>query len=212
MTLPHPPISHHHASAARVQLRGLPISDFSQHLVRQIAAEAGLLTVHVTSVKRTVQDQARIFYNKHVVEAKPARYKNPDVANFIAHARELRAKGAEEVAIKSYLISSIEHAHGGSASISRHLGGSVFLEVFDIGHYSGPTAGPARRNHMTDQQARTFLQACRKRMPYPIARLGHSAELGVERREEFVDEKCFHLEVLQPVFDRLEHDAGTMFA
>jgi hypothetical protein len=57
---------------------------------------------------------------------------------------------------------------------------------------------------MTDEQAKLFLDGCRELVPFPINRLGHSAELGIKLpRYEFVDEKCFHLEVLQP-FDRLE--------
>jgi hypothetical protein len=212
MTLPHFHPAHQQARAAHVRLLGLPISDFSRHVVSQMASDAGLQVVHITSVKRTVKDQARTFYDKHVIEGKAARYKNPEVAKIIAHARELKAKGASEPVVKSYLISSIEHVHGGPASISHHLGGSMFLEVFDIAHYSGPTKGPGRHSHMTEKQAQAFLNACRKRIPYPIARLGHSAELGLELRDEFVDEKCFHLEIQQPVFDRLEHHSGTMSA
>jgi hypothetical protein len=153
---------------------GLSISDFSRYLIKQMAMEAHLQSVHVTSVRRTVVDQARIFYNKHIVEGKAAKYKNPDVAKIVAHARELHAKGQSEEVIKFYLVSSIEHIHGGPSSVSRHLGVSPFSEVFDIAHYSGPTTGAARHNYMTDKQARAFLEACREKMPHPITRLGHS--------------------------------------
>jgi hypothetical protein len=192
---------------------GLRISDFSRHLVKEIAAEAHLQIVHITRVRSTVEDQARIFYSKHVVEGKAAKYKNPDVAKIVAYARKLHAKGCSEEVIKTYLISSIEHIHGGPLSVSRHLGVDAFSEVFDVAHYSGPTRGVARHNYMTDKQAHAFLDACRRRMPHSITRLGHSSELGFKLPSEFPDEKCFHFEVRQPVyFDKLEQSSGTMIA
>jgi hypothetical protein len=130
---------------------GLPISDFSRYIIKQVAGEAHLQLVHITSVKRNVVDQARIFYTKHIVEGKVAKYKNPDVGKIVAHARDLHAKGQSEEVVKIYLISSIEHIHGGPGSVSRHLGISPFSEVFDVAHYSGPTTGAARHNYMTDK-------------------------------------------------------------
>ena len=124
---------------------GLPISDFSRYIIKQLAAEAHLQIVHITSVRRTVVDQARIFYNKHIVEGKVTKYKNPDVAKIVAHARELHAKGQAAEVIKIYLMDSIEHIHGGTGSVSRHLGVSPFSEVFDVAHYSGPTTGVANK-------------------------------------------------------------------
>jgi hypothetical protein len=47
-------------------------------------------------------------------------------------------------------------------------------------------------------------------MSHSITRLGHSAELGFKRPNEFHDEKCFHMEVLQPVFDKLEFSATKL--
>jgi hypothetical protein len=199
-TVHHP----HHERPMQVKVLGCQVSDFSRHLVEEIASEALLHIVHITSVRRTVEDQARIFYNKHVLEGKNARYKNPEVAKIVAHARDLHAKGRPEWIVKKYLISSIEQVHGGPSSISRHLGSYPFSEVFDVAHYSGPTSGSGRHNYMSHTQARAFLEACRGRMSYPITRLGHSAELGFKRPNEFHDEKCFHMEVLQPVFDKLE--------
>ena len=133
------------------------------------------------------------------------KYKNPDVAKIVAHARELHAKGQSQDVIKIYLMD----IHGGTGSVSRHLGVSSFSEVFDVAHYSGPTTGAARHNYMTDKQARAFLAACREKMPHPITRLGHSSELGLKLPAEFHDEKCFHFEIQQPVFDKLEQTSGT---
>jgi hypothetical protein len=195
-----------------VRILGYAISDYSRHLVEELARQAHLSTVHVTSVTRTVEDQARIFYKKHVVEKKKAIYKNPEVSKIIAHARELRTQGQSPEVVTAYLIRAIEYVHGGPSSISRHLGTSPFREVFDVAHYSGPTTGSGRFNHMSDIQARAFLEACRQRMDFPIARLGHSKKLGFKRANEFEDEKCFHMEVLHPVFDRLEDPRGAMLA
>ena len=210
LTSPHLHIARHGIQTAHIV--GLPISDFSRYIIKQLAGEAHLQIVHITSVRRTVVDQARIFYNKHIVEGKVTKYKNPDVAKIVAHARELHAKGQSQDVIKTYLISSIEHIHGGPGSVSRHLGISPFSEVFDVAHYSGPTTGAARHNYMTDKQARAFLAACREKMPHPITRLGHSSELGLKLPAEFHDEKCFHFEIQQPVFDKLEQTSGAMVA
>ena len=110
---PHPHIVHHNMRTAHIV--GLPISDFSRYIIKEVAGEAHLQIVHITSVRRTVVDQARIFYNKHIVEGKAAKYKNPDVAKIVAHARDLHAKGQSEEMVQIYLISSIEHIHGGPA-------------------------------------------------------------------------------------------------
>jgi len=160
-------------------------------------------------VRRTIADQARIFYNKHIIEGKVASYKNPEVAKIVAYARTLHKQGQSPEKVKAYLINAIEHVHGGPTSISAHIGVHIFTEVFDVAHYGGPTTGPARHNFMTDQQARAFLAACRKRMPSTIARLGHSTELGFLLPTEFRDEKCFHFEVNQPLYDKLERTAPT---
>jgi len=195
-----------------VRVEGCRISDFSHHVVEDIAREALVPLVRITSVKRTIQDQARIFFDKHVVGGKEARYKNPEVAKIVAQARKLCAGGQPERTVKSYLINSIEHAHGGAVSISRHLGTSPFCEIFDVAHYSGPQSGHGRTNYMSETQAHAFLAACRRRMIYPIMRLGHSKELGFKVPGEFPDENCFHLEVSQPIFDRLEQPASVMSA
>ena len=203
----------HHAAhflADSVHVLGLPISMYSHGLVQVLAAHAHLKTVHVTSVERKVDDQARIFYQKHVVEAKKASYKNPEVAKIIHHARELHKKGHKPQAVTAYLTRAIESVHGGPESISRHLGSSPFVEIFDIAHYGGPTNGATRHNFMSGDQAKSFLRACRAHMSFPITRLGHSAELGFVRSEEFTDEKCFHLEVAQPFFERVSTSTGTM--
>ena len=205
-------VAHHYHASVYVRVQGLPISDFSTHLVREIAAEAHLHTVQITSVQRSVTDQARIFYNKHVVEGKVANYKNHDVPRIIAHARTLHKQGQAAETVKAYLISAIEHVHGGPRSVSSHIGAHILTEVFDVAHYGGPTTGPARRNAMTNQQAQAFVAACRRRIPYPISRLGHSAELGFVLPSEFHDEKCFHFEVNQPIYDKLEQTPTTMIA
>jgi hypothetical protein len=201
-----------HATGWHVQILGMAISIYSRDLVERLATRAKLRSVHITSVHRAVQDQARIFFQKHVIEQKPANYKNEEVAHIIAQARSLHAKGSSDQAVQIYLIRAIEETRGGPGSISRHMLGSPFVEVFDIAHYSGPTKGPGRHNDMTEIEARAFLDACRAFVPCPINRLGHSAELGIKvPRYEFVDEKCFHLEVLQP-FDGLELQSFTKYA
>lgn len=204
---------HHHLSASQhVQLSGLHISTYSRDLVQRLASMAKLHVVHVTSVHRSVPDQARIFFQKHVIEKKPAKYKNSQVSAIVAHARNLHANGSLDQDVQAYLVRAIEHVRGGPGSVSRHLAGGPFLEVFDIAHYSGPTKGPGRHNYMDEAQARAFLEGCRGLMPNPISRLGHSAELGFKMPlYEFPDEKCFHLEILQP-FDGLEVDSPTRFA
>jgi hypothetical protein len=206
------PITHHYHESAHVRILGLPISDFSKHLLRDIAGQAHLQNVQITSVHRSVTDQARIFYNKHIVEGKEANYKNPEVAKIVAHARTLHKGGEAPEKVKAYLINAIEHVHGGRASISMHIGVHIFTEVFDVAHYSGPTKGSARHNYMTNEQANAFLAACRRCMPHTITRLGHSSELGFVLPTEFQDEKCFHFEVKQPVFDKLEQTPTTMIA
>jgi hypothetical protein len=195
-----------------VEVMGQHISDYSRHVLLDIAIEARLPKVYITSVTRSTADQARIFYNKHVVEGKAAHYKNPDVAKFVTQARELKAKGRLPGEIKDYLLHAIEHAHGGPSAVSRHIGSRIFCEVFDVAHYSGSTSGPSRVNIMTNVQARAFLEGCRKRMPGPISRLGHSAELGFKSGYEFTDEKCFHMEISQLVFDRLIKPDNQAFA
>jgi hypothetical protein len=69
-----------------------------------------------------------------------------------------------------------------------------------------------RHNYMTEAEARAFLEGCRELIPFPIYRVGHAAELGFKvPHYEFADEKCFHLEILQP-FDRLEVNSARKFA
>ena len=208
MTASGHPAAHSPHRSAGIQITGMPITASSSHLLRELAAQARLLTVHVTSVHRSVPDQARIFYNKHIVEGKTANYRNAEVARIIAHARTLRKGGHSRDHIEGYLIRAIEHVHGGAASVSRHIGAHIFTEVFDVAHYSGSTNGPARHNYMTKEQA-AFLTACRGRMPATIARLGHSSELGFALPTEFLDEKCFHFEVKQLLYDRLEAPSST---
>jgi hypothetical protein len=203
---------HGHASGWHVHIVGLPISTYSRDIVRRIATNAKLRSVHITNVHRSVRDQARIFYQKHVIEQKTAHYKNQEVSHIIAHARSLHAKGFSDHTVQTYLMRAIEQAHGGPGSISRHLLGSPLVEVFDVAHYSGPTNGPGRHNYMTTAEAHAFLDACREFVPFPINRLGRSVELGLKLPHyEFVDETCFHLEVLQP-FDALEVKSSTMYA
>jgi hypothetical protein len=202
---------HHHALHSHVTVSGMPISSYSRDILQRLSARAKLYSVCVTNVHRSVQDQARIFFQKHVVEKIPANYKNKEVANIVAHAQKLRLKEKDDV-VQRYLIRAIENVQGGPESISRHLLGSPFLEVFDVAHYSGPTKGAARHNYMSENQAEAFLNACREFIPLPISRLGHSAELGFKlERYEFADEKCFHFEILQP-FDGLEDDSQTKLA
>lgn len=205
---------HHiaHIRARRVNVLGLPISMYSRALIQVLAASAQLRSVHVTSVERRVEDQARIFFQKHVVEQKTASYKNPEVGKIIAHARDMHKNGDTTQAVTTYLISAIESVHGGPKSVSRHLGKSPVVEIFDIAHYSGPTTGENRHNYMSSAEAKAFLDACRHNMDFPIRRLGHSAELGFRRADEFNDEKCFHFEVAQPVFERVTLPSGMKYA
>lgn len=203
------PRTHHHAS---VQIAGHPVSDSSTHLLKQLGVEARMHIIHITSVHRSVTDQARIFYQKHIVEGKAAQYKNPAVSKIITHARELHRQGFASDKIKAYLLDAIERVHGGPQSVSSHIGTHIFTEVFDVAHYSGPTSGHGRHNYMTTAQAQSFLAACRKRMPSIISRLGHSSELGFVLRAEFHDEKCFHFEVTQFLYDKLEQTPDAMFA
>ncbi len=197
------------AHRADIRIAGLAISDASRHLLRELAVQARLHTVHVTSVHRTVPDQARIFFDKHVVEGKPANYKNAEVARIVSRARALHKQGASRTRVQAFLIDAIEHVHGGPASVSTHIGVHVFTEVFDVAHYDGPANAAKRHNFMTDEQAKAFLAACRKRMPSPISRLGHSHELGFTSALEFRDEKCFHFEVTQLLYDRLESTGSS---
>jgi len=190
---------------------GLPITFSSTHLLKELAAQAGIHTIHVTSVHRSVTDQAKTFYKKHVVEGYVPNYKNSNVAKIVAHARHLRAKGSSQDQVMTYMVDAIEHVHGGPASISTHMGDHVFTEVFDVAHYCGPTSGAGRHNVMTHDQARSFLAGYRKKIPFLIERLGHSAELGFSLPEEFQDEKCFHFEVKQ-LYDKLEQTPTTMTA
>ncbi|AQH03935.1 hypothetical protein A9R05_33705 (plasmid) [Burkholderia sp. KK1] len=206
--------AHHHVGslADPVRILGVPISSYSRALLQTLAQRAHLPSVYVTSAERAVCDQARIFFQKHVVEGKEASYKNHAVPKIIAHARALHANHAGERVAIAYLIRAIEGVHGGPQSISRHLGRSPFVEVFDVAHYSGPTTGPGRRNSMEPAQAKAFLEACRSFMAFPILRLGHSVELGFTHAGEFKDEKCFHFEVAQPAFDRLSIPGGALTA
>lgn len=212
MATPPHPVANQPKLGTHIRILGLPISDLSNHLLRSLASQARLQTVHVTSVHRSVPDQARIFFNKHVVEGKVAKYKNPEVKKIVAYARTLHKQGQSQASVRAYLIEAIEHVHGGPASVSTHIGAHVFTEVFDIAHYSGPTSGPGRHSSMTNEQATAFLVACRKRMPSPISRLGHSSELGFVLPTEFHDEKCFHFEVKQLLYDKLELPSSTMIA
>jgi hypothetical protein len=204
--------ANHARRSTRARITGLPISDFSTHLLRELAAQARLQTVHVTSVHRSVKDQARIFFNKHVVEGKAANYKNPEVAKIVAHARTLHKEGQSQDRVQAFLIDAIEHVHGGPTTVSSHLGSGLFTEIFDVAHYSGPTKGTGRHNFMTGEQAKAFLAACRKKMPSIVSRLGHSAELGFVLPSEFRDEKCFHFEIKQMLYDKLELPSSTRIA
>jgi hypothetical protein len=84
---------HHHAAGWHVHILGLPISTYSRDIFKRLATRAKLNSVHTTSVHRAVQDQARIFFEKHVIEQKVANYKSQEVSDIIAHARSLHAKG-----------------------------------------------------------------------------------------------------------------------
>jgi hypothetical protein len=206
-------IGSHQHSATPVKILGHSISFYSREIIEQLAASAHLHVVHITSVHRTVHDQARIFFQKHVVDREAANYKNPAVSKIVAHARELKSKGSSDPTVQAYLVKAIMNVHGGPITISRHLGQSPLIEVFDVGHYHGRTHGPGRHNYMNDVQARAFLHAARDLIPCPIARLGHSSELGFKvPTREFADEKCFHFEIIQPVFDRLESASDTRIA
>jgi hypothetical protein len=114
----------------------------------------------------------------------------------VARARVLHAKGFSAQAALIYLMRAIEHTHRG----------------LDVEHYRGRTKGSTRRNYTSDTQAHVFLKGCRELIPFPINRLGHSAELGFKVSPyEFRDEKRLHMEVFQP-FDRLEVDSSSKFA
>src|SRR5271165_2332290 len=104
---------HQHGTSGHVFVVGLSISTYSRHIVQTLAAHARLSRVHITSVHRTVQDQARIFFKKHVVERKAANYKNQDVARIVADARAMHVKGSSDQDVQTYLVRAIEHAHGG---------------------------------------------------------------------------------------------------
>jgi hypothetical protein len=212
LTAPVRRVASHARHSAHVRIVGSPITDASSCLLRELAAEAHVQIIHVTSVHRSVPDQARIFYNKHVVEGKAARYKNAEVAKIVAKARTLHKQGQSKNDVQTYLIGAIEHVHGGPASVSMHIGVHIFSEIFDVAHYSGPTAGTGRHNFMTNEQASAFLAACRRRMPATIGRLGHSVELGFLLPTEFPDEKCFHFEVKQLLYDKLELPSSTRIA
>jgi hypothetical protein len=196
-----------------VKILGYSISCYSREIIERLAASAHLQIIHITSVHRTVHDQARIFFQKHVVEKKTANYKNPAVSKIVAHARELKFKGSSDAAVQAYLVKAIMNVHGGPTTISRHLGQSPLIEVFDVGHYHGLTHGASRHNYVSEVQATAFLEAARQLIPCPIARLGHSSELGFKVPDrEFLDEKCFHFEIIQPIFDRLESASDTRIA
>ncbi|RYF30248.1 MAG: hypothetical protein EOO38_32550 [Cytophagaceae bacterium] len=72
-----------------VTIVGMKISSFSRAVLSSIAEEAGISTLTVTSVQRSVEDQARIFFNKHVVQDTPANYKSPAVKPMIKKAKNL---------------------------------------------------------------------------------------------------------------------------
>jgi hypothetical protein len=203
------PSAHRHAG---IRIVGHPVSDSATHLLKQLAADAHVHTIYITSVHRSVVDQARIFYQKHIVERKAAYYKNPAVSKIIAHARDLHRQGSAPDRVKAYLFDAIDHVHGGPQSVSSHIGVHIFTEVFDVAHYKGPISGHDRHDYMTKEQARSFLVACRKRMPSIISRLGRSSELGFVLPTEFHDEKCFHFEVKQLLYDKLEQTPTTMIA
>lgn len=115
--------------ADHVRILGVPISSYSRVLLQTLAQQAHLHSVHVTSGQRAVYDQARIFFQKHVLEGKKASYKNPDVAKIIAHARDLHANNVGERVAIAYLIRGIEGVHGGPQSISRHLRPGTFWKL-----------------------------------------------------------------------------------
>jgi hypothetical protein len=98
--------NNHHGRAVlphHVHVVGFSIGDFSRHILREGAGEAKLSIMHVTSVRRTVQDQARIFFQKHVVEGKAAEYRNSAVEGIIKHAGQLWKKGQSDDSIKARL-------------------------------------------------------------------------------------------------------------
>ena len=180
---------------------GQKISSFSRAVLASLAEDAGIPVMHVTSVQRTVGDQARIMVQKHVVGSSKANYRNPAVSKLIEGAKAVYtatpahkdAKGATE-----YLADGILHLKGGPSAASRHIVATPFVEVFDIAHW-GNKADGTRRNWLNDAQAKALLAACRKRYGFPIQRLGVSAELKPAGLHEFKDEKCFHFEILQPI-------------
>jgi len=190
----------------QVQIVGKPISSFSRALIVDLALEANIAVVHVTSVKRTVIDQARQLIEKHVVQNVKANYKNPDVTALIEESRNIYHSNTEHPDLQgatSYLAKGILNLKGGPESASRHLIMSPFVEVFDIAHYS--LHGGKRTNWLSHAQAVKLLSACRKRYGFPISKLGVSAELKPSGRYEFKDEKCFHFEVLQPIMNEGSH-------
>jgi hypothetical protein len=189
----------HHASAA---ISGEAISLFSRALLYEIGLEAHVKAFVISSVKRTVRDQARIFYKKHVLEGTEPIYKNDEVTAIVKHARALHAKHIKPEVILHYLIYKIEHAHGGVKSVSRHIVSSPLLEVFDIAYYSKKT----NHYYMSKLEGQHLLKALRKRVPAPIRAIGHDRafDFALPKEQEFADNDCFHLEVRVPVFDKIE--------
>ncbi len=194
---------------------GLSVSAFSKALLKSLGEEAKIASLHVTSVQRTVPEQARILVQKHVINGKDSNYKSHQVTALISetkaayHDPQGKHRGSFKWAT-DHIAKGILGLKGGPQTASKHIVTTPFVEVFDIG-----------LRHLSRHQREALLAACRARYPFPIKALGipekmhpnpdagrdqlsekekHQARqlLGPQ---EFKDEDCFHLEVLVPVMN-----------
>jgi hypothetical protein len=171
------------------------VSLFTIELLRELARVAGLSRINVSSVKRTPAVQAGILFRKHVLGGDAPNYANKNVALWVREAAQEQEDGWNSSDIIREMTQKILATHGGPASVSRHCVNDPTLEVVDVAHW-GRDKNKQRVNFMSDTEAQAFLAACLQKLPLPILKIGHSKELGItDKKHEFVDERCFHLEI-----------------
>jgi hypothetical protein len=145
---------------------GPTISAFSRAMLKDLGSEAAVPLLRVTSVQRTVPEQARALVQKHVIGGKAFNYRNPQVTALLSETKAAyhdpvgKHRGNSRWATE-HIAEGIYGLKGGPQSASKHIVTSPFIEVFDVS-----------LKNLSSHQRDAFLTACRARYPFPISRLG----------------------------------------
>jgi hypothetical protein len=156
------------------------VSDWTRRVLADIASEADVKNLTITSAARSKEEQAAAMYDK-LARGKKDRYKASGRAVQAVAEKGLQAH-ADRAQTIAQMISEIDKL--GFITVSQHAG--VYgLNVIDVA-----------RSTMTEQKRGKFIKAVRRRLGWPVYRFGHP---GAKKRSkyEFLDHDCFHLAISQ---------------